>query len=299
MSRLPHRTVVTVFGKPNKSRPQKMESKANVDPKTVTGFGQEWTSFTQARMPDAERLELFNGYFSLIDWTRRPKQVMDFGCGSGRWSVMVAPRVDRLVAVDASPAALEVARTNVEAANVTFVQATPDTLPFPDGHFDLIFSLGVLHHVPDTEGAIRSLCRKLCPGGTLLLYLYYAFDNRPWWFRALWRISDFFRSGISRFPHALRYGVSQLIAALIYLPLARGSRLLEALGLDVSRLPLSFYRNRSFYTMRTDALDRFGTRLEQRFTAPQIEQMMRAVGLDRITFSDHAPFWCVVGQRPF
>jgi SAM-dependent methyltransferase len=274
-----------------------MEPKANVDPETVTGFGKEWTAFTQARMPDAERLELFNGYFSLIDWTRRPKHAMDFGCGSGRWSVMVAPRVDRLVAVDASPAALEVARTNVQAANVTFVQATPDTLPFPDGHFDLIFSLGVLHHVPDTEDAIRSLCRKLCSGGALLLYLYYAFDNRPWWFRALWRISDFFRSGISRSPHPLRYGVSQLIAALIYLPLARGSRLLESLGFDVSRLPLSFYRNRSFYTMRTDALDRFGTRLEQRFTAAEIEQMMRAAGLDRINFSHHAPFWCVVGYR--
>jgi ubiquinone/menaquinone biosynthesis C-methylase UbiE len=52
---------------------------------------------------------------------------------------MVAPRVDRLVAVDASPAALEVARTNVQAAKVTFVQATPETLPFPDGHFDVIF----------------------------------------------------------------------------------------------------------------------------------------------------------------
>lgn len=276
-----------------------MEQKTNADPRTVRGFGQEWSSFTQAPIADAERLELFNGYFSLIDWTTRPKHAMDFGCGSGRWSLLAAPRVDQLVAVDASPAALEVARTNVQAANVTFVQATPDTLPFPDSHFDLIFSLGVLHHVPDTEGAIGSLSRKLRPGGTLLLYLYYAFDNRPWWFRALWKISDFFRSATSRSPYPLRYGVSQLIAALIYLPLARGSRLLESLGLDVSRLPLSFYRKRSFYTMRTDALDRFGTRLEQRFTASQIEQMMRSAGLDRITFSDHAPFWCVVGQRAF
>jgi SAM-dependent methyltransferase len=274
-----------------------MEEKPNIDLKTVSGFGEEWSSFTQAEMPEAERLELFNGYFSLIDWTRRPKNAMDFGCGSGRWAAMVAPRVDRLVAVDASPAALEVARANVQTANVTFVQATPDTLPFPDEEFDFIFSLGVLHHVPDTEGAIRSLSRKLCPGGALLLYLYYAFDNRPWWFRALWKISDLLRSAISRSPRPLRFGISQLIAILIYLPLARGSRLLELIGFDVSRLPLSFYRNRTFYTMRTDALDRFGTRLEQRFTSAEMERMMRAAGLDRIAFSDHLPFWCAVGYR--
>jgi len=270
------------------------EQKSNIDPKTVRGFGEEWSSFTQAQMPDAERLELFNGYFSLIDWTTRPKQAMDFGCGSGRWAALVAPRVDRLVAVDASPAALDVARTNVRADNVTFVLATPDTLPFADAEFDFIFSLGVLHHVPDTAGAIRSLSRKLCPGGALLLYLYPAFD-RPWWYFR--KMQGVFRSVISRMPFPLRYGISQVIAVLICLPLARGSRLLESLGLDVSRVPLSSYRNLSFYTIRTDALDRFGTRLEQTFTAAEIERMMRAAGLDRIKFGDNPPFWCVVGCR--
>jgi SAM-dependent methyltransferase len=271
-----------------------MEQKANIDPKTVQGFGEEWSSFTQAEMPAAERLELFNGYFSLIDWTRRPKNAMDFGCGSGRWAVMVAPRVDRLVAVDASPAALEVARANVRAANVTFLQATQDTLPFPDGEFDFIFSLGVLHHIPNTAGAIRSLSRKLCPGGALLVYLYCAFD-RPWWYFR--RMQGVFRSVISRLPFPLRYAISQLISILVYLPLARGSRLLDSFGVDVSRVPLSAYKNLSFYTLRTDALDRFGTRLEQTFTAAEIERMMRAAGLDRITFSDHPPLWCVVGYR--
>ena len=49
--------------------------------------------------------------------------------------------------------------------------------------------------------------------------------------------------------------------------------------------------------MRTDALDRFGTRLEQRFTRAEIEAMMRAAGLERIAFSDQAPFWCALGYR--
>jgi hypothetical protein len=49
--------------------------------------------------------------------------------------------------------------------------------------------------------------------------------------------------------------------------------------------------------MRTDALDRFGTKLEQRFTAAQIRQMMERAGLERITFSNSVPFWCAVGFK--
>jgi hypothetical protein len=49
--------------------------------------------------------------------------------------------------------------------------------------------------------------------------------------------------------------------------------------------------------MRTDALDRFGTRLEQRYTRRQIEDMMRQAGLERIRFSEHEPYWCAVGYK--
>jgi SAM-dependent methyltransferase len=266
---------------------QKPTNEANVDLGTVHGFGEEWSAFTQSHMADQERLELFNDYFSLIDWTRRPRQAMDFGCGSGRWSVVVAPRVDRLVAVDASPAALAVARKNVTGANVTFELATPDTIPFPDREFDLIFSIGVLHHVPDTEGAIRSLSRKLCSGGTLLLYLYYAFDNRPLWFRTLWKITDLGRRAICRLPFPLRYAVSQIIALLVYLPRARAAKYFPV----SDSWPLKLYADRSFYVMRTDALDRFGTRLEKRFTRRQIIGMLESCGLCDVRFSEKGPLW--------
>jgi hypothetical protein len=73
--------------------------------------------------------------------------------------------------------------------------------------------------------------------------------------------------------------------------------LLEYIGVNVESLPLSWYRGLSFYTMRTDALDRFGTGIEQRFTALQIIRMMEEAGLKRITFSNSMPFWCVVGYK--
>ena len=69
------------------------------------------------------------------------------------------------------------------------------------------------------------------------------------------------------------------------------------MGLDVAGIPLSAYRHGSFYTMRTDALDRFGTQLEQRFTRAQIEAMMLSAGLENIRFSDKEPFWVACGDR--
>jgi hypothetical protein len=84
---------------------------------------------------------------------------------------------------------------------------------------------------------------------------------------------------------------------MLYLPLAHLSLLAERWGLEVSSIPLSYYRNHSFYTMRTDARDRFGTPLEQRFTKTQVREMMESAGLGDIRFSDTAPFWCAVGVK--
>jgi SAM-dependent methyltransferase len=265
----------------------------NLDAATVEGFGQEWSTFNQAALSDAERNEIFHQYFSLINWSERPKRALDMGCGSGRWDLLAAPLVDELVAADASHVALDVARRNIQHANVSFVECSPESLPFPDGHFDLIFSLGVLHHVPNTQSAISSLAAKLAPGGSLLLYLYYAFDNRPFWFRAVWKISDIARQMISRLPFPLRLLATQGIALCVYWPLARTAKYLPV----PSAWPLKFYARRSYYVMRTDALDRFGTRVEKRFTREEINTMLKAAGFENIRFSPSAPYWVCVATR--
>jgi hypothetical protein len=139
--------------------------------------------------------------------------------------------------------------------------------------------------------------RLLKPGAPFLVYLYYRFDNRPAWFRAIWQASDALRAVICRFPFGLRNLTTNLIAAGVYLPLARTAAAAERLGMEVSNFPLSHYRNSSFYTMRTDALDRFGTRLEQRFTRSEIEKMMVDAGLVDICFREREPFWVACGVR--
>src|SRR4029077_18079681 len=105
------------------------------------------------------------------------------------------------------------------------------------------------------------------------------------------------RAIISRSPNALKLVVSQIIAALVYWPLARFAALVECAGCSPASIPLSFYRYRKFYVLRTDAYDRFCTRLEQRFTRQQIEQMLLDAGFEEIRFSDEPPFWCAVGRK--
>jgi len=272
----------------------------NYDSATVEGFGDEWSRFDQTGLDDAELLDQFHQYFKIFPWNDLPEDAIgfDLGCGSGRWAKIVASRVGQLYCIDASPDALNVARRNLrEFSNCTFIHSSVDELSLPDGSMDFGYSLGVLHHVPDTAAGIRSCVAKLKPGAPFLLYIYYAFDNRPAWFRLLWRVSDGVRRAIARLPFRARYSVTQLIAGAVYLPLARTARLLERRGFNVDNFPLTTYRHRSFYMMRTDALDRFGTRLEQRFTAPQIRHMMESAGLERIQFSDTMPYWCAVGYK--
>ncbi len=276
-----------------------MTPRRNLHPATVDGFGDEWSRFDQVALSDEERAAIFASYFAVFPWDRlrADAEGFDLGCGSGRWAALVAPRVGRLHCIDPSDA-IEVARRNLAGhPNCVFHRAAVDAIPLPDGRMDFGYSLGVLHHVPDPQAGLHACVEKLKPGAPFLLYLYYAFDNRPWWFRALWRASDLLRGVISRLPHTLRFATSQVLAALVYWPLARTARGLAAFGAPVSHFPLSAYRDRSFYTMRTDALDRFGTRLEQRFTRGEIRDMMERAGLERIITSDTVPYWCAVGYR--
>jgi len=271
----------------------------NLDADTVKSFGDEWSRFDQEKLSEEEAGKIFDEYFAVFPWQRLPKNPIgfDMGCGSGRWARLMAPRVGQLHCIDPS-SALEIARkTLAHCKNVTFHNASVDESPLPPESQDFGYSLGVLHHVPDTAGAIKACVAMLKPGAPFLVYLYYAFDNRSFAFKFIWRCSDILRRAICRLPSSLKHLVTDALAAVLYFPLARLSLLLERLGMSVSAIPLSYYRNHTFYTMRTDSRDRFGTPLEQRFTRKEISLMLKAAGLADVCFSERAPFWCAVGIK--
>ena len=272
----------------------------NLDKPVVSGFGDEWSRFDQSKLSVEERQQMFDHYFAIFPWQKVSSESIgfDMGCGSGRWAKLVAPRIKKLHCIDPSKQALNVAKKNLEDLNnCEFHNTSVDKIPINKNSMDFGYALGVLHHVPNTQEGLNSCIKLLKQGAPFLVYLYYSFDNRPNWYRNLWRSTELGRYIISRLPFLLRFIFSQIIAFLIYLPLAKTAKLFERVGFDVTNVPLSAYRFNSLYSMRTDALDRFGTRLEQRFSKEQIKDMMDKAGLENIHFSDSFPFWCAVGTR--
>jgi ubiquinone/menaquinone biosynthesis C-methylase UbiE len=275
-------------------------STGNIDERTVASFGDEWSRMDQGKLNEKEKIAIFQDYFAIFPFDSLPEHAAgyDMGCGSGRWASLVAPRVASLHCIDASPEALAVARVNLnDQTNIIYLSSSVDRLGLPDASFDFGYSLGVLHHVPDTAAAIASCARLLKPGAPFLLYLYYALEDKPGWYRMIWRASELFRAIVNKFPAPLKAFSANVLAAALYWPLAKSALLCHKIGLDVENFPLSYYRDKSFYTMRTDARDRFGTPLEKRFTRVEIETMLAAAGFVKTRFSDRRPYWVAVAHK--
>ena len=124
-------------------------------------------------------------------------------------------------------------------------------------------------------------------------YLYYNLENKSRFYRILFHVSVSVRLTVSHMPYSWRRFFADMIAFVIYFPLARVARLLEMRGKNVANFPLHHYANMPFLMMRNDALDRFGTQLEQRFSREEIAEMLGSSGFDLTTlkFSEREPYW--------
>ena len=199
------------------------ENLKNLDVKTVNSFGDEWARFDQSALSEEEANKIFDEYFAVFPWDRLPADAtgFDMGCGSGRWARLMVSRVGHLHCIDPS-SALGIAKLALSSAkNVSFIQASVDDSPLPDNSQNFGYSLGVLHHVPDTADAIRACVKMIKPGAPFLVYLYYAFDNRSALFKFAWRCSDLLRRGICVLPGPIKHLVTDVLAILVYYPLAR------------------------------------------------------------------------------
>ena len=266
----------------------------------INDFGKEWGFFKQGNKKELRKV--FNQYFHIFPWEliTSKSEGFDMGCGSGRWAKLVAPKIGKLNCIDPSSAALEIAKNRLaNFSNIIFLNFGVSDVPLNPNSQDFGYSLGVLHHVPNTAAALSDCVKILKPGAPFLIYLYYRFDNRPKWYASIWLASDYIRRIISNLPPWTKSILTNIIATIVYFPLARLSLLAEKLGIDTKNWILSSYRRTSFYTMRTDSRDRFGTPLEKRFTRSEIMKMMQTAGLENIHFSNRSPFWCAVGTKRF
>jgi len=271
----------------------------NLDQVTVDSFGEEWSKFNYFDEKEIENIG--NEYFDIVDFSKfnEHSTVLDVGCGTGRWSIYLSSKFSNVYAMDPSKAIYAAANLTKDISGIHLIKASAENIPFEDNTFDLVISLGVLHHIPDTQKALNSVVKKVKKGGQCLIYLYYALDNRSWLYKFIFHTSSVFRFFISKLPSILKKLICDLIAFLVYLPLIYLSKLVSFLfGKKMgSKIPLSYYSNKSLNVIRNDALDRFGTPLEQRFSKKQIIEMMETSGLHDITFSNNEPYWHVVGRK--
>tara|TARA_B100000809_G_scaffold85473_1_gene83922 strand:+ start:50 stop:877 length:828 start_codon:yes stop_codon:yes gene_type:complete len=272
----------------------------NIDKKTVEDFGEEWNKYNQSSIPDEELKKSWNQYFDMFSFEElsNDSEGFDMGCGSGRWAKFVANKVHLLNCIDPSEKALNVAKRNLSNfSNIRYFNASVNDNILKENSQDFGYCLGVLHHIPDTLEGIKACAKLLKKNAPFLLYLYYNFENRSSFYKLIWRLSDFIRKIISSLSPKTKIFITSIIAYLIYYPLARFAFISEKLGIDVSNLPLSDYRNKSFYFMKTDALDRFGTRLEKRFSKDEIKRMLQEAGFRDIRFSKNMPFWVSISRK--
>jgi len=274
------------------------EKDENLDQEVIKSFGHEWAAFDYSEAQTNEALDAqFLAYCEPIDLSQfNPDTSLaaDFGAGSGRWTSRLLPYFSQVYALEPSDGASKVlTKKFVSESRVKILQETVGMNSIPSNSLDLAMSLGVLHHIPDTGLAIKDVASKIKSGGTFLCYLYYKLDNKPSYYRGLFWVSNSIRWVISRLPYATRRLIARIIATSVYFPLARTSKLLSTKGLNVSNIPLHHYADMPFVMLQNDALDRFGTRLEQRFSKVDIEEMVAKAGFDVTTlkFSDSEPFW--------
>jgi len=275
------------------------EKQENIDQSVIEDFGNEWDQYKQNKN-NIDLDDAYEKYFQIFpeEFLNDQKIGFDAGCGSGRWAKYIAPKVKKLYCIEPSTKALKVARKNLNFVdNCVFECCSINSSKIEDETMDFGYCLGVLHHIPDTKNALLNCTKKLKKGSPFLIYIYYNFDNKPQWYKFTWKIADLFRKLISKFPFKLKLFISKFIAIFVYFPLAKLCLILEFIGVDIKNIPLSYYRKKSLYFMSTDALDRFGTKLEKRFSKADITFLMKECGLHSIEFSKTTPFYVALGYK--
>ena len=139
-------------------------------------FGLQWNEFRKTQLDSYTNLPLsenrlkgiIGDKFSLLkEWN-----ILEAGCGAGRFTEILSKNAKAIVAVDIS-GAIDVAKQNIEPSDkIFFLQADILDLPLRRNFFDAVICIGVLQHTPNTLQALREICQCVKPGGWIFVDHY-------------------------------------------------------------------------------------------------------------------------------
>lgn len=246
---------------------------------TADSFAYEWEQFGSLREEWAKNFADYMQPHS--PESLAGQDVLDVGTGSGRHSFHADLAGARVVAVDLG-ASIDVARRNLPPSVLT-VQADAEALPFESASFDLVMSIGVLHHLPDPDRALHSIARYARPGGHVHVYLYWV-PEQPWHRRVLAVVTAVRRVTVRlphRVLHALCYPLAVALKVVFVTPFRALRHRPRGRGVAAA-LPLKTYADYPFSVLVNDQFDRFSAPLERRYAAGEVRDVLAAAGLEDI-----------------
>lgn len=197
---------------------------------TASAFGWEWNKFNRIEDVETYKAQFLDWVLPLTDKDFRDKVVLDAGCGMGRFPQAVASFCPKeVLAVDLSDAVEAAYRNTRHLPNVHVIQADIYHLPFRksnqgqnrQGDIDVIYSIGVLHHLPDPEKGFHALVEHLNPTGLIAVWVY-GYENNAWVIRWINPLRKWFTSKLPRvFLHVLSFLICvplHVVLKLVYLP---------------------------------------------------------------------------------
>lgn len=247
--------------------------------RTQRSFGRQWQYFS--RMAGVFREDLFRYLGSLDPQFFRGRLGLDAGCGFGRHAYFASELGAEMVAVDFSDAVEAAARTLRDRDNAHVVQADLYRPPFRERSFDFIYSIGVLHHLPDPEAGFRALVPLLKPGGVIMIWAYSSTR------RGVNQVLESARALTTRLPVPVVMGLSYAAGAVDYAGFIWPYKLLRTLPAArnwVERLAwprLKLYSRYPFDVVCADWFDRLAAPARAYYDAPTLNRWLRDAKLIR------------------
>ena len=247
-------------------------------------FGYEWAKYNELR-PDYEtQFRRWTPFFQPDDW--RGKSVLDVGCGTGRnsfWPMKYGAA--SATAIDVDVQSLDVARRNLsQFAGASVLQRSAYDVGF-ENHFDVAFSIGVIHHLEHPQTAIAQMVRAVKDQGDVLIWVY-GLENNEW----IVRYADPIRKTLfSWLPIGLVHHLSFYPAAALWLALRLGFGRTEYFGL---------IRTFSFRHLRSIVFDQMLPKIAHYWPRATVQKMMQDAGLKNVRLQwVNEISWAAIGTK--